>query len=272
MPAPQLIAAVGSSFAAGPGIEPVTDAVAMRSGRNYAHQLAERLGARLVDLTVSGATSANVVDTPQQMPNGQVFPPQLDGVPADADVITITVGGNDLQFAGSMLYAASVSVEPGAPLAALLKPEFPNGIPVPTKEVVNQATAGLVRVVEQAQAKAPGARVMLVDYLTVLDEQSGPATPFSAEELRQLLLLQAATAQVFRDAASAAKPELVLASALSAGHALGSPNPWVQPFHPFTAQPEASPQQAMTQTGASFHPNEAGMTAIAAELERLLTS
>jgi lysophospholipase L1-like esterase len=114
----QLIAALGSSFAAGPGIEPIADPTAVRSERNYAHQLAERLGARLVDLTVSGATTANILDTPQQMVSGHVYPPQIDGVPADADVVTITAGGNDLQFAGAMLYAASLRLEPQSPMTA----------------------------------------------------------------------------------------------------------------------------------------------------------
>jgi hypothetical protein len=41
---------------------------------------------------------------------------------------------------------------------------------------------------------------------------------------------------------------------------------------PFTEQAGTSLQQAMMHTGASFHPNEAGMAAIAAELERVLTS
>jgi hypothetical protein len=95
MPTYQLIAAVGSSFAAGPGIEPIVEVAAMRSGKNYAHLLAGRLGARLVDLAVSGATTANIVDTPQQMAGGQAFPPQIDGVPADADIVTIMAGGND---------------------------------------------------------------------------------------------------------------------------------------------------------------------------------
>jgi lysophospholipase L1-like esterase len=272
MPMYQLIAAVGSSFAAGPGIEPVVEATAMRSGKNYAHLLAGRLGARLVDLTVSGATTANIVDTPQQMAGGPAFPPQIDGVPADADIVTITAGGNDLQFAGSLLYAASMRLEPQAPMATMLKPMFPGGIPLPADHTVEQATEGLVRVVEKARAKAPAARILLVDYLTVLDEDSGPATPFSDEELSQLLLLQAATARVFKDAARRARPELILASSLSSGHALGSPKPWVQPFYPFTEQAGASFQQAMMHTGASFHPNEAGMAAIAAELERVLTS
>lgn len=64
----------------------------------------------------------------------------------------------------------------------------------------------------------------------------------------------------------------ILASSLSSGHAPGSPEPWVQPFYPFTEQAGASLQQAMMHTGASFHPNEVGMAAIAAELERVLTS
>ena len=46
----RLIAALGSSFAAGPGLEPVVDRVAMRSGANYAHLVANVLSAELIDL------------------------------------------------------------------------------------------------------------------------------------------------------------------------------------------------------------------------------
>lgn len=194
MPTYRLIAALGSSFAAGPGIEPVADAAAMRSRKNYARQLAERLGAGLVDLTVSGATTANIIDTPQQTAAGIVYPPQVDGVPADADVVTITAGGNDLQFAGAMLYTAWLRLEPTSPAVPLLGAMFPDGIPLPTERAVERAATGLARVVEQARAKAPAARVLLVDYLTVLDEDSGPATPFSDGELGQFLLIQGARA------------------------------------------------------------------------------
>ncbi|KAK4972937.1 hypothetical protein LTR42_006231 [Elasticomyces elasticus] len=58
--------ALGSSFAAGPGIEPIINKAAMRSGRNHAHRLAEKLDAELTNLTASGATLLNVLDTPQQ--------------------------------------------------------------------------------------------------------------------------------------------------------------------------------------------------------------
>ena len=259
MPTYPLIAALGSSFAAGPGIEPVAESAAMRSEKNYAHQLAERLGARLVDLTVSGATTANIVDTPQQVAEGLVYPPQVDGIPTDADVVTITAGGNDLQFAGAMLYVAWRRLDPGSPVVEMLEPLFPDGIPFPTGHAIELATTGLVRVIDTARAKAPAARILPVDYLTVVDEASGPASPFSDDELVQLLLIKSAIGQVFRDATARTGVELILASSLSAGHALGSAEPWVQPFH-----------QALAQTGGSFHPNEAGMAAIAAELERVV--
>lgn len=74
------IASLGSSFAAEPGIEPLANRAAMRSARNYPHLLAERLGADLSDLTVSGATTGTILDTPQRM-RGHVFPPQSPGTP-----------------------------------------------------------------------------------------------------------------------------------------------------------------------------------------------
>jgi lysophospholipase L1-like esterase len=255
----KLIAALGSSFAAGPGIDPVAEPLAMRSEKNYARQLADRLGARLVDLTVSGATTANIFDTPQQIADGVVYPPQADSIPADADVVTVTAGGNDLQFAGAMLYVAWLRFEPESPIVSMLGDMFSDGIPLPTGQAVEQATAGLSRVIDKARVKAPAARVLLVDYLTVLDEASARATPFSDGELGQFLIIQEAIGRVFKDAATRTGAELILASSLSAGHALGSPDPWVQPFH-----------QTLAQTGGSFHPTEAGMAAIAAELERVL--
>lgn len=59
------IAALGSSYAAGPGVPPVANRAAMRSGNNYSHVLSRMIGAELTDLTVSGATTSTLLDTPQ---------------------------------------------------------------------------------------------------------------------------------------------------------------------------------------------------------------
>ncbi|MET4094444.1 hypothetical protein [Arthrobacter sp. UYCu712] len=58
----QHLTALGSSLAAGPGIEPLIDRRAMRSRANYTHLLAQTLGAELTDLTLSGAITSTIVD------------------------------------------------------------------------------------------------------------------------------------------------------------------------------------------------------------------
>ncbi|KAI3479369.1 hypothetical protein L1887_58574 [Cichorium endivia] len=110
--------ALGSSFAAGPGIAPQVDAAAGRSGNNYPHLLARRLGldsshsTQLLDLTVSGATMLNLISDDQDT-GDKVFPPQISLLPpADDDdqtIITVTGGGNDMFYIGSM-FARTLSM------------------------------------------------------------------------------------------------------------------------------------------------------------------
>jgi hypothetical protein len=56
------VVALGSSFAAGPGIDPILDRAAGRSGRKYPHLLADRLGAGITNLAVSGATTGTILE------------------------------------------------------------------------------------------------------------------------------------------------------------------------------------------------------------------
>lgn len=257
---PRIIAALGGSFAAGPTIEPVADVDAMRSSRNYAHLFADQLGAELVDLTVSGATTANIIDTPQQTA-GREFPPQIDGLPADADLVTITAGGNDLQFLGSMLFAAWSAFEPGGMMAQMLGQSLTDGLPNVTDDDINLAAEGLASVVAAVRSRAPHARIVLVDYLTIVTEHTPTDQDgsFTAAELAVFLRIQAAVGQAYRIAADRSGAELLAMSVASTDHALGSDEPWVFGFQP-----------VMARTAGSFHPNAAGMRAVADELSRLV--
>lgn len=252
------IASLGSSFAAGPGIEPLADRAAMRSARNYPHLLAERLGADLTDLTVSGATTRTILDTPQRM-RGHVFPPQIQGLPADSDLVTITAGGNDLGYAASMIasgYAGRLSSRAlTRPFGMLLARR---GVPAPTAADVERAASGLVRIVEAVRGRVPEARVLLVDYVTVLGPGTVPGrdVPFDAGTLDALRRLGDQVTAAFALAATRSGAELVRVSDRSRDHALGSADPWAQGLPP-----------RLRDLGSAFHPNAAGMRGITAAIQ-----
>ncbi|BBH69218.1 hydrolase [Actinoplanes sp. OR16] len=249
MALPLLYAALGSSFASGPGIDPIVDAEAMRSGANYPHLLAQRLGATLIDLSVSGATTATILDQPQVTISGARFAPQIEGVPPDAGLVTVTAGGNDLRYMTAMMFTAWNRVRPGGPAARMLAADLPDGLPAPTPADVARTAAGLAEIVDRVRSRAPRARVLLVDYLTVLGDAPVPE-PFDLPVFREI---QSALESAYVTAAAASGAGLVAVSAISRGHALGSASPWIHPFSP-------------TAAGAysSLHPNAAGMTAVAA--------
>jgi lysophospholipase L1-like esterase len=253
-------AALGSSFAAGPGIEPIVDVSAMRSGNNYPRQLARLLQADLTDLTVSGATTATILHQPQTTVWGTEFPPQLDGLPDPVDLVTVTAGGNDLQYMAAMLFTAWNRVDPGGPMATLIGAELADALRAPSPALVERTAAGLTQIVTRIRARAPRARVLLVDYLTIIGPTTEPApgVPFDTGEIDTFRAIQTALETAYQAAAEHSRAELVRVSAISRDHALGSPHPWIFPFAPDPA------------AAGSFHPNAAGMAAVAAAVAAAL--
>jgi lysophospholipase L1-like esterase len=244
------MAALGSSYAAGPGIAPVLDWGAMRSGRNYAHVAAARLGARLTDLTVSGAVTANILDQPQRVLL-RSYPPQLAGVPAGADLVTVTAGGNDLGYIKAAAGACGAAVV-GAVTRGRIRVE-PDDIPAPAPAVVDAAAEGLIQIVAALRHRCPGARVILVDYLPLFSGQTLPQVdvPLTAAQIAALRARYDGVIAAFAQAAETSGATLVQASVLGRGHELGSPAPWVNGFH-------------LAGRGflSSLHPNAAGMRAV----------
>ncbi|MFC8672067.1 hypothetical protein ACFUEN_05285 [Streptomyces griseorubiginosus] len=75
----------------------------------------------------------------------------------------------------------------------------------------------------------PGARILLVDYLTVVGPGTRPsrAAPFDEADIDALRRLGETVAQVFEAAASRSDAELVRMRDRSCGHELGSADPRV---------------------------------------------
>jgi lysophospholipase L1-like esterase len=181
--------ALGSSMAAGPGIPPrAKDAPlrAARSAANYPHLVAQRLGLDLVDVTYSGATTANVLTDRQDS-----APPQVSALDGDEALVTVTIGGNDVGYvkmltaAGLPRLARSIPVL-GGRLRERLDPTARDRALVHVEESLKEVGRTIRR-------RAPRARVLFVDYLTVL-----PPAGESAAPLPDVDAAEAAAATIMR--------------------------------------------------------------------------
>ena len=253
---PLHIVALGSSFAAGFGVQPVIDRAAKRSGNNYAHLLAERLSARLTDLTVSGATLANMLGEPQVL-FGNRFEPQLHGVPADDDLVTITDGGKDLNYIGFMM-ADSVRAYL---IGRLFMPAAPQAASLDTDALADR----FVDLIDKVLERAPHARILLVEYLTLIgpDARAGVDVAFDESRVR----FHRKTADILNAAYSRAgksRPDGVMVIDMaqkSLGHGLGSDHPWVDPLSVL----------GLLKGKPCLHPNLNGMKAVADALYESLS-
>lgn len=92
--------AMGSSFAAGPGIGHSAKGpfLCARSRANYAHILASLRDLSLMDVSCSGALTTHLLSKRQWFQT-----PQIGAVDERTRLVTITVGGNDINYIGSIL-------------------------------------------------------------------------------------------------------------------------------------------------------------------------
>jgi lysophospholipase L1-like esterase len=240
--------ALGSSVAAGPGLQPRAPGAPRRAGRsarNYPHLVAESLGLNLVDVTYSGATTANLLTDDQHR-----APPQISALDGSEALVTVTIGGNDVGYvplliAASLSWAARRLPLLGGRLSEMLDRDARD-------RALADVAESLCEVGRTLRQRAPRARVLFVDYLTVLPPAGVPAPPLSDEDAdlgRHVAgTLQSLTART----ASATGCELVRAGEASRGHHGWSDNPWTRGFGlPLPGRP------------APFHPNASGMRVVA---------
>ncbi|WP_078901788.1 ricin-type beta-trefoil lectin domain protein [Actinacidiphila yeochonensis] len=243
--------AMGSSYAAGPGIPPAQTssgaATCKRSDNNYASIVAREIGADLTDASCYGATTANVLTDAQ---SGQ--PPQVQAVTSATDAVTVTIGGNDVDYLGS-IDTYSCLTGGGSNCGSVDQAAI--------NQAFGQLAGRLENVVNAVHSASPLAHVYLVDYFTILPDSgvcaNVPLTDSQAAFERSIATrLAAATAT----AASTAGATLVDLASASHGHDACAATPWVETYRPAAGR-------------TPYHPNEAGMRAAASLVEAaLLTS
>ncbi|MAS56299.1 SGNH/GDSL hydrolase family protein [Nocardioides sp.] len=240
--------ALGSSMAAGPGLlprAPGSPAAAMRSARNYPSLLAADLGHELVDVSYSGATTAHLLHTRQNS-----AAPQLDALDGTESLVTITIGGNDIAYVPGMYVATLPRATRALPIVG---PRLRDALDPHARELALARLAPAMRAVgREARSRSPRARVVFVDYLTLLPpagERSFPLRRPHADLARHLAVrLEEITAE----AAEASGCELVSVATASREHHAWSADPWTVGL---TLPTPGTP--------LAYHPNESGMRAVA---------
>ncbi len=241
--------ALGSSYAAGPGLglRPAGSPVAAgRSGRNYAHLLAAALGLDLTDVTFSGATVAQMLG---RVP-GATARPQLEAVTATTRLVTLTGGGNDVGYI-PFLVTASIP-RPLLPLVGGRRRLRELSDPAVFDEKLTNLAVDLASLFEAIRGRAPRATIAVAGYLGLLPpDDTVRARPLSDGDAELGRAYAARLESTLRAATEAAGVLFVPTSAASATHHAWSADPWTARFVLAPGRP------------APYHPTAAGMRAVA---------
>ncbi|GAB2617376.1 lipase 1 [Paractinoplanes abujensis] len=218
--------ALGDSYSSGVGA-PGQSILCFRSAQGYPGQWAARNQPQsFTDLSCGGAETSDVRNL------------QVPFLSRSADLISITIGGNDAGFASTVL-----GCQTGTDAACAAK------VNSARTDITSTLPAKLDATYAAIKRKAPGARVIVLGYPALFDTSSASCGIIGMSLAKRRSLNEGA--QVLNEviAARAAAAGLTFSDVRDefAGHGICSANPYL---HGLTVVP---PQN-------SFHPNLAGYT------------
>ncbi len=241
--------ALGDSFASGPLLpsQSLYPLGCLRSSNNYARLAAPGIGLPLEDQSCSGARTNDMTD-PQNVAAGP-NPPQFDALGSDTELVSVTIGGNDIGF--SEVARSCLTANPCRDRYS------PGGNDQLAARIA--ATAPKVdAVLDGIRARSPRADVYLVNYPAIFPQTGSgcwPQLPIGRGDVPYLRQTQRGLNAMLAAEAAANGATLVDWYAASIGHDACKPlaRRWVEPLVPATL-------------AAPIHPNRAGMRAAAALL------
>jgi lysophospholipase L1-like esterase len=243
--------ALGSSFAAS-GPPPNSPDNCLRSASDYPHRIAASLRLKLVDVSCDSATTGDVL-TQTQGSN----PPQITAVTPTASLVTVTIGGNDINYLGSA-FACSAAYATGGCSATVDKGQL--------SPLVAQLPSKLDATVRAIRSAAPHASIVLVTYPEIIpmDPSACPALHLTPEDASTIAWLgqslEAASVQV------AHQEGILLADAYvrADGHGPCAPSgqAWI-----FGSTVTVSPSTG----NFPYHPTDAGRAEMAGLVEQAIS-
>ncbi|MEU2117378.1 SGNH/GDSL hydrolase family protein [Streptomyces sp. NPDC016459] len=240
--------ALGDSFASGAGVPNQVDADCMRSDRNYPALVNAALSPSAhKDVTCGGATTVHMTSA-----QNASAPPQLDALSVDTDLVTLTIGGNDVGFANIIVRCVTLGAFNlgGSPC----KTSYTWTGTDQLATTINATAPKIAATLDGIRQRAPQARILVTGYPAILPD-NGTNCPWVAtiakgdapwlrdthKRLNTMIATQAAAhGAVYVDTYTK-----------SIGHDICKPagTRWMEPL--------------ITNAAAPFHPNAAGERAMA---------
>jgi lysophospholipase L1-like esterase len=245
--------ALGDSYASGPGIpEQRADPIGcQRSAQNYPALLAQELRIRdYTDVSCGGARTDNM--TAPQPVRPVHHPAQFDALRPDTDLVTITIGGNDINIGD--LWLACAQLGPTDPAGDPCQRQVTAGGTDLYAQRIALAAPKVGQALEAIRQRSPRATVLLVGYLRILPSATGcyPTFPIARGDVRYVNGVEQQLTAMLADQASNHGAVFVDSYARSLGHdACQQPGVrWVE-------------GTAATTAAAPDHPNALGMQEVA---------
>lgn len=156
--------AMGDSAAAAPLVPRQADpAGCLKSTNDYPSVLARKIDASSFrDVTCSGARTPDLSSRAQATRSGPV-PPQLDALDEDTDLVTVTIGGNDIDLPSNAVSCRRTSLD-----LPPCSPDFVVDGVDRISEAIDADADQWSTLVAAIRSKAPEARVILVGYGTYI--------------------------------------------------------------------------------------------------------
>ncbi|MGH3828260.1 MAG: SGNH/GDSL hydrolase family protein, partial [Pseudonocardiaceae bacterium] len=222
-----------------------------RSTRNYPAFLAAALGIRdYTDVTCGGARTGNMTAAQPVSPGPN--PPQFDALRPDTDLVTLTIGGNDINIGD--LWVSCAQLGATDPFGDPCTRQATAGGTDRYARLIAAAAPKVAGVLEGIRARSPQATVLLVGYLRLLPPTLGcyPLFPIARGDVAYVDGVERQLTTMLADQALRHGAVFVDSYASSLGHDVCEP-PGVKWVEGTTPTSPAYPD----------HPNALGMREVA---------
>jgi GDSL-like Lipase/Acylhydrolase family len=236
---------LGDSYAAGPFTpNPVLPLGCLKSDHNYPHLSAASIGP-LKDPSCSGAKTDDMTN-PENVEIDGPNPPQFNALEAGTEVVSLTIGGNDIGF--SEIAQSCITLNP---FSSPCKDKYASGGKDQIAERIAATAPKVAAVLQGIHARSPSARVYVLNYPAIFPETGSgcwPQMPVSFKDAPYLRAKEQELNAMIAQQAAANGATLVSWYQASIGHdaCKSSSVRWVEPLVP-------------NNPSAPIHPNLRGM-------------